>query len=341
MLSVQVNTQLHYFILPAVCWLVFGPGDHVMTVSSAFSPISPAARQTVSSTIKGCAIMKGALAEAIYFSAQCRKVSPALIFQCRLCVLYSAIKGGIRRTHTSWTNEVGGGASKHKATFHHSWKSILIWIFLLIYLCVFIFFLNYFINAHSVCALPPLGFFSSPTFASLLCSVVHPPPPAPLSPLFLCSFCSSEVYWINADSWNAEDKRGAQCSSQRNGIAVWMSERCVCVRLLQQGEGSWCRGYRQRKWGALCVDVSPERAIKGVWEWWKSSLVVVSSFIVCLSFPFLFAKSTRNQISLYILKKMKCIIICQLLWFFFLCRSTAHCSVYNQNNFCDQRHDTH
>lgn len=145
-----------------------------------------------------------------------------------------------------------------------------------------------------------------------------PPPPAPLSPLFLCSFCSSEVYWINADSWNAEDKRGAQCSSQRNGIAAWMSERCVCVRLLQQGEGSWCRGYRQRKWGALCVDVSPEWAIKGVWEWWKSSVVVVSSFIVCLIFPFLFAKSTHNQISLYILKKMKCIIICQLLWFFFL-----------------------
>lgn len=182
MLSVQVNTQLHYFILPAVCWLVFGPGDHVMTVSSAFSPISPAARQTVSSTIKGCAIMKGALAEAIYFSAQCRKVSPALIFQCRLCVLYSAIKGGIRRTHTSWTNEVGGGASKHKATFHHSWKSILIWIFLLIYLCVFIFFLNYFINARSVCALPPLGFFPFsrlpplPLFSAQLCTPHHQRP---------------------------------------------------------------------------------------------------------------------------------------------------------------------
>jgi len=58
---------------------------------AALLPIAPAARRTVSSTIKGCVVMKGALAEAIYFPAQRRKVFPPLIFQCRLCVPYLVI----------------------------------------------------------------------------------------------------------------------------------------------------------------------------------------------------------------------------------------------------------
>ena len=96
---------------------VVSPGEHLSSLFSKQSvagvwprgprrthllsvpPISPAARQTVSSTIKGCAVMKGALAEAIYFPAQCRKVPLVLIFQRRLCVPYSAIMGGMRRTH--------------------------------------------------------------------------------------------------------------------------------------------------------------------------------------------------------------------------------------------------
>lgn len=124
-----------------------GPGDHVTTVSSAFSPISPAARQTVSSTIKGCAIMKGALAEAIYFSAQCRKVSPVLIFQRGLCVLYSAIKGGIRTTHTSWTNEVkeglGGGVHQGMRPYFTFLKiNSNLNIFASVLVCLFIFPLN-------------------------------------------------------------------------------------------------------------------------------------------------------------------------------------------------------
>lgn len=75
-------------------------------------PISPAARQTVSSTIKGCAIMKGALTEAIYFPAQRRKVPPVLIFRQSLCVCCTVpLWEGMRRTCTSWTDGMGGGAA--------------------------------------------------------------------------------------------------------------------------------------------------------------------------------------------------------------------------------------
>ncbi len=97
-LPVQVNmTPRVYFprgLLVSV--LPWGPRPaHLLSLP----PISPAARRTVSSTIKGCAIMKGALAEAIYFAAQCRKVSLVLIFQRRLCVPYYAIIRAMRRMH--------------------------------------------------------------------------------------------------------------------------------------------------------------------------------------------------------------------------------------------------
>lgn len=100
-------------------------------------PISPVARRTVSSTIKGCAVMKGALAEAIYFAVQRRKVSAVLLFQRRLCVPCSAIMGGMRRTHPAWTNGVKGGALRQKAIIHHSLKSILIWIYFTVHSCSF------------------------------------------------------------------------------------------------------------------------------------------------------------------------------------------------------------
>lgn len=85
-------------------------------------PISPAARQTVSSTIKGCAVMKGALAEAIYFPAQCRKVSLVLIFHRGLCVLHSPIiagETGRDEEDTRWLNKKGGWGGGIKAEQHH------------------------------------------------------------------------------------------------------------------------------------------------------------------------------------------------------------------------------
>lgn len=88
-LSVQFNTTpLAYF------WPRGGGARRTCLLS--LSPISPEARRTVSSTIKGSAVMKGALAEAIYFPAQRRKVSLVLIFQRRLCVPYSAIMEGMK-----------------------------------------------------------------------------------------------------------------------------------------------------------------------------------------------------------------------------------------------------
>lgn len=123
--SVQVNTTPQGSSLSSLLVGVWPRGPHRARLLS-LPPISPAARQTVSSTIKGCAVMKGALAEAIYFPAQRRKVSVVLIFQRRLCVPYSAIMGGMRRTHPAWTNalkgEKGGRASKQKTIIHRSLK---------------------------------------------------------------------------------------------------------------------------------------------------------------------------------------------------------------------------
>lgn len=170
MLSVLVNTTpLSYFSAPgerAPCrtCLLCSP---LLPTSTT---IRPAARLTVGSTIKGCAVMKGALAEAIYFPAQCRKVPPVLIFQPGLCVLYSAVMGGTRRTQPAWTNGVKGergAVLEHKARVNHVLNQFLFRpifypsIFSLFApFCPFIFLLRFLVCLFIICHLcllfPPL-----------------------------------------------------------------------------------------------------------------------------------------------------------------------------------------
>lgn len=263
--------------------------------------------------------MKGALAEAIYFPAQCRKVSLVLIFQRRLCVPYSAIMGGMRRMQPAWTNGVKGGVvSRQKAIIHHFLKSICVSFHLFFLSREFPSFGIYILFAllpFSSCwvflfacsRLPPLPLFPPPC--------APPPPPPPSSPLFLCSFCSSEVYWISADSWNAEDKRGALAAPlwemvlHRGWVSGGFVYICVCVRLsLLEGEGNWCRGYRQRKWGALCFDVSPERRCERsghkhqifslLWSltrrWWSTEIHLSAAVILVLIIKAVFCLSVST-----------------------------------------------
>lgn len=176
LLSVLVNTTpLSYFSAPReraprrTCLLC----PPLLPTSTT---IHPAARLTVGSTIKGCAVMKGALAEAIYFPAQCRKVPPVLIFQPGLCVLYSAVMAGTRRTQPAWTNGVkgeGGAVLEHEARVNHVLKSISLpshffsqYFFII---CAFLpLYLPASLSRLLVYHLPPLPSFSAP--------VCTPPP---------------------------------------------------------------------------------------------------------------------------------------------------------------------
>ena len=86
-----------------------------------------------------------------------------------------------------------------------------------------------------------LGFLVLVSYLLLLSLLSCAPTPAPPRLLFLCSFCSSEVYWISADSWNAEDKRGAllsekwYCTVPERVVRLCL---CVCVRLRERGRGT-------------------------------------------------------------------------------------------------------
>lgn len=93
-MSVRVNTTLLVYCPSSLLNGVWPLGPRCACLHSV-SSISPTATRTVSSTIKGCAIMKGALAEALYFLAQCWKGSPLLIFQRLLCVPYSGSIGEV------------------------------------------------------------------------------------------------------------------------------------------------------------------------------------------------------------------------------------------------------
>lgn len=161
-----------------------------------FPPISPAARQAVSSTIKGCAIMKGALTEAIYFPAQRRKVPPVQIFRRSLCVYRTvALWEGTRRAWTRWTNGVGWVKSPCKTMFNQRSTSILGWIYLKTsdFFCPPDSTSPFGPDFPAFCSrLPPLT-LSIFVSVSLLCCG-PPTPAATCSLLFLCSVCSSEVY---------------------------------------------------------------------------------------------------------------------------------------------------
>lgn len=161
MLSVQGKTA------PLVYSLLVGvrpPGQRHAHLLS-LPPISPAARRTVSSTIKGCAVMKGALAEAIYFPVQCRKVSPVLIFQHSLCVPYSAIMAGVTgrdEEDAPWLNKWSKGGERRgggiKAKHHHIFFKINSHLSVFLQ-CACLCFSSSLVNSHhsasAFCALAP------------------------------------------------------------------------------------------------------------------------------------------------------------------------------------------
>lgn len=186
-LFLQVNTCLVYS--PSSLLAGVWPRGPRRTRLLSVPPISPAARRTVSSTIKGCAVMKGALAEAIYFPAQCRKVPLVLIFKRRLCVPYSAIMGGMRRTHPAWTNEIKRGGRRgwcqdkrpsfsileNQFSFECFFHNVLVFLF------IYLLWIYVILYRYSVCGFAPFScwvflvcLFSSPTFASFSAPLCAP-----------------------------------------------------------------------------------------------------------------------------------------------------------------------
>ena len=145
-----------------------------------------------------------------------------------------------------WNKEgrEAGVVSRQEAIIQHSLKSILIWMFffhrVLVFLFIYLLWNYVILYRSSVCAFAPFScwvfLFACSRFpplplSQLPCAPPPPLPPPPSSPLFLCSFCSSEVYWISADSWNAEDKRGALSAPLREMVLHrgWVSGAFVCV----------------------------------------------------------------------------------------------------------------
>lgn len=141
-------------------------------------------------------------------------------------------KSNMTRKHPTCANALGVELRQKASIF--SWKvflfvSFLLWISLLL-------------HWHSVCAFATLFLLVFPAFSFfvshrcfILCSLVYSHHNHPLiphhhpPPLFLCSFCSSEVYWISADSWNAEDKEGSRSMLLLEKWYCTVDERAACV----------------------------------------------------------------------------------------------------------------
>lgn len=150
-----------------------------------------------------------------------------------------------------------GVVSRQEAIIQHSLKSILIWMF---FFTVYSSFCLSLVNlCHSVsilCGFAPFSFclFSPPNLCLFLCSLVHPHlhfrhhPPLRYSCVHFVPLKFIEL------------AQTAEMQKIREALSLLLSEKwyCtldewavgLCVSVLE-GEGSWCRGYRKRKWGDI------------------------------------------------------------------------------------------